>query len=99
MNKLIKSAMLMASAGAMLCIVGCGGGNSPEAVAIESQEKLAQALGAKGFTFKVVKSEINGDKGTVFVDRIDGNGEKEGTSEIPVRKVDGKWNAMKTKLN
>ena len=34
MNKLIKSAMMMASVGAMLCVVGCGGGNgcsSPEA--------------------------------------------------------------------
>lgn len=31
MNKLIKSVMMMAFAGAMLCIVGCG--NSPESVA------------------------------------------------------------------
>lgn len=93
MNKLIKSAMMMASVGAMLCIVGCGGGNSPESVAVESQKMLAQALGAKGFTFKVVKSEINGDKGTVFVDRIDEKGVKEGTSEILVQKVNGKWEA------
>ena len=32
MNKLIKSVMMMASVGAMLCIVGCGGG-SPDSVA------------------------------------------------------------------
>lgn len=35
MNKLIKSAMMMASVGAMLCIVGCGESNTPECALIK----------------------------------------------------------------
>lgn len=89
MNKMIRSAMMMASVGAMLCIVGCGG-NSPEKVALEQVEALIKGMGMPGCTAKVSKSEIKGDKGVVYVDILE-NGEKAGTEKIDVHMKDGKW--------
>lgn len=55
MNKLIKSVMMMAFAGAMLCIVGCG--NSPESVAknVVSCIKSADMKGASKYATGDVK--------------------------------------------
>lgn len=105
MNKLIKSAMMMASVGAMLCIVGCGnegngnvgGGNTPESVAIESLKAELKDMGgeAASCTLKVSKSEIDGTKGIVYVDVFSG-GKKEITSEVNVYKDGNIWRVGKT---
>lgn len=92
MNKLIKSAMMMASVGAMLCIVGCGETNSPEKAALTAMEGLKQAFGSEAATttFKIGKSEINGDSGVVYVEVWD-KGKKEHVEKVDVKKENGKW--------
>lgn len=65
MNKLIKSAMMMASVGAMLCIVGCGGGGSPDSVAkdVISCLKSADLEGVSKYSTGEFKNEIGALKG------------------------------------
>ena len=95
MNKLIKSAMMMASVGAMLCIVGCGGAadqNTPEGVALQQMQSLMAQMGSEGgkCSLKVEKSEINGDAGVVHVAVYD-NGKKEHVEKVEVKKMNGNW--------
>lgn len=58
MNKLIQSVMMMAFAGAMLCIVGCG--NSPESVAknVVSCIKSADMKGASKYATGDLKEAL-----------------------------------------
>ncbi|MGN0827128.1 MAG: DUF4878 domain-containing protein [Kiritimatiellia bacterium] len=58
MNKLIKSVMTMAFAGAMLCIVGCG--NSPESVSksLISCIKNADMKGASKYATGDLKEQL-----------------------------------------
>lgn len=96
MNKLIKSAMIMASVAAMLCIVGCGGDankNTPEGVALQQIQSLLllmEGSDAAKCTLKVEKAEMNGDTGIVAVAVYD-NGKKEHVEKVNVRKENGVW--------
>lgn len=60
MNKMIKSAMMMASIGAMFCIVGCGGDGSPDSVAkdVISCLKSADLEGVCKYSTEEFKKEI-----------------------------------------
>lgn len=92
MNKLIRSAMMMASVGAMLCIVGCGEKEeTPDAVALEQAQSVLKDIDPDGsMTCKVSKSEVNGDKAVVSVDIL-ANGKVETTEKIELINVGGKW--------
>lgn len=99
MNKLIKSAMMMASVGAMLCIVGCGA-KTPDAVAMDflktmqagkaTPEYLAKnctAQTAQLFTMfgAVVTEDMKGVTFTVVDTKI--NGDK---AVVKIKKEGGK---------
>lgn len=88
MKRMMKVAALTACVGATLCFAGCGG-NSPESVAIEEAKTMLKAFGSTS-TCRVAKSEINGDKGVVYIDIYD-NGKKDSTEKVNVVKEDGKW--------
>jgi hypothetical protein len=93
MKKLMKMAAMVACAGTMLGIAGCGNKNSPEAVAVENISSLMKGMcgeEASSWTYKVSKSEIKGNKGVVYVDIYD-KGEKEHTEKVDVYMKDGKW--------
>lgn len=95
MNKMIKMATMVVSVGAMFGIVGCGGGNSPEAVAVAALEKGLKEMGMSA-TCKVAKSDVKGDAGVVYVDMIV-DGKKEGTEKVDVHKENGVWVEGKSK--
>ena len=56
MNKLIKSAMMMASVGAMLCIVGCGE-KTPVQQACSTFEEVNSIMRKSGFSMGMIPQE------------------------------------------
>ena len=94
MNKLIKGAAFAVCAGAMLGFTGCGGGgNTPEAVAKAALEAEFKSMGlSSDYQVKVARSEINGDKGVVYLDLyFQGKKDETSQSHYKVINVDGQW--------
>ena len=86
MNKLIKSAMMMASVGAMLCIVGCGV-KTPDKVVLDVLSRLQS--GDVSLTYLSEKCTDEATCGFMTVGGMRKKNPKSGTFTVVKTEVDG----------
>ncbi len=93
MKEMMKTITLVAFAGAMLCIAGCGG-NSPKDMALSEAKKAADAMGVKNVKFVVKEEKVDESKAKIVIESIVDGKSDDTPMEFEFRKEGGKWKSI-----